>query len=146
MIIPGKSRGRLFAGYARSPHLAVGVWGEMVAEKALRRKGYRTLGRRVRIGARDEIDLVMEYDNTLIFVEVKTRANENYGQPATAIGKRKRHALARAAQRYLLHLKESPVFYRFDVVEVTGSPQSPAPPAVNHIESALVVSKAPFPL
>ncbi len=128
------------------PHLAVGVWGESVAEAELRGKGYRTVSRRVRIGRRDEIDLVMQAGDLLVFVEVKTRANEDFGRPAQAIKQRKRHALSRAARHYLQRLRKRPRYYRFDVVEVIGSPGNPEPPVVRHIEAALEISNAPFPL
>ncbi len=127
-------------------HLAVGVWGESVAEAELQNKGYRTVSRRVRIGPRDEIDLVMQTGVTLVFVEVKTRANEDFGRPAQAVKQRKRHALARAARHYLQRLRTRPQYYRFDVVEVIGSPENPQAPVVRHIEAAFTISNAPFPL
>ena len=127
-------------------HLTVGAWGESVAEAVLRDKGYRTLGRRVRIAPHDELDLVMQTGETLVFVEVKTRANEDFGRPAQAIKPRKRHALARAARHYIQRLKTRPRYYRFDVVEVVGSPENPKPDTVRHIEAAFTISNAPFPL
>ena len=129
-----------------SPHLRVGLWGERVAETGLNAKGYRTLGRRVRIGRHDEIDLVMQCGDVLVFVEVKTPSNEDFGRPAQAIKQRKRIALSRAARHYLRRLKYRPRYYRFDVVEVIGSPDHRDAPVVRHIEAALQVSNAPFPL
>ena len=48
-------------------HLDTGLWGERVAAKALRKKGYRILGCRVRVGTRDEIDVVARDGKTLVF-------------------------------------------------------------------------------
>lgn len=112
-----------------------GLWGENSAAKHLQAKGYRIIGRRVRVGARDEIDLVARHANTLVFVEVKTRAAENYGRPLAAVNRLKRRHLARAAVRYLKGLKCRPAAFRFDVVEVIGRCGGPAP-VIRHIEQA----------
>ena len=119
-------------------HLETGRWGEREAERHLRGKGCRILGRRVRVGTRDELDLVARDGDTLVFVEVKTRGGERYGAPRTAVDSRKRHALSRAAVRYLGALKYPAVCYRFDVVEVIGSP-SDGVEAIRHIESAFTL-------
>lgn len=121
---------------ARAEHLRTGLWGENTAADFLRRKGYRVLGRRVKIGRRDEIDLVMSYKGVLIFVEVKTRRAEKYGRPLDAVNKAKRFALSRAAVRYLKRLHDPRVLFRFDVVEVVGSEHDPIPPVVRHVENA----------
>lgn len=62
-------------------NLETGEWGEKQAERMLKRKGYRILGRRVRVGTRDEIDLVARDGATLVFVEVKTRKSEDLAGP-----------------------------------------------------------------
>ncbi len=115
-------------------HLATGRWGEEIAERTLRDKGYRTVGRRVAVG-RDELDLVMRSGATLVFVEVKTRADVAFGRPAEAVDRHKRRKLSRAAVRYLMNLREKPEYFRFDVVEVIGRAED-AEPRVEHIENA----------
>lgn len=119
---------------AEPAHLAAGRWGEEEAERYLRRKGYRPVGRRVRVG-RDELDLLMRADAVLVFVEVKTRADESFGRPISAVDQAKRRTLSRAAVRYLMELREKPEYIRFDVVEVVGRPEGP-PPRIVHIENA----------
>lgn len=119
----------------KAKHLRTGEWGELHAEKALKRKRYRILGRRVRVGTRDEIDLVARHGNVLVFVEVKTRAVENFGRPVDAVDRKKRHSLSRAAVRYLKSLRRPDVCFRFDVVEVIGTQDGP-PPEIRHIENA----------
>ena len=86
-------------------NLAAGLWGEEQAAKFLEGRGYRILGRRVRVGRRDEIDLVARAGETLVFVEVKTRRGEDFGRPAEAVDRDKRRALSRAAIRYLRRLR-----------------------------------------
>jgi putative endonuclease len=120
---------------ASASKLETGIWGEQVAGAALEKKGYKILGRRVKI-KRDELDLVTRSpDGVLVFVEVKTRATEDFGRPFDAIDQRKRRALSRAAWRYLLKLRPRPEYFRFDVVEVIGSTSGP-PPLIRHIENA----------
>ena len=114
-----------------------GAWGEQVAADFLEERGYRILGRNVRFGSRCELDLVARSPapETLVFVEVKTRRNEEFGRPASAVDRAKRRALGRAAVRYLRRVKAKPARIRFDVVEVVGAPGGP-PPVVRHVESA----------
>ena len=118
-----------------SDHLATGKWGEKQAERALRRKGLRILGRRVKVGRRDEIDLVARDGKTLVFVEVKTRSAEVFGRPLAAVDRAKRHALSRAAVHYLRGIGFPQVYIRFDVVEVVGD-QAGEDPDIRHIEDA----------
>lgn len=116
----------------------IGLWGEKEAGRFLESKGYKILGRRVRIGDRDELDLVARDGEILVFVEVKTRGGEAFGRPAVAVDKAKRHTLSRAAVRYLKKLHNPRVHFRFDVVEVTGTMDGGAP-RINHIENAFLL-------
>ena len=105
-----------------------GEWGERKAEEYLRSeremgdRRLRTIGRRVRVG-RDEIDLVMAPADPrrrpmVVFVEVKTRTTDAFGGGLAAVDRRKRHALCRAAARYMRGRPAAP--FRIDVVEVIG--------------------------
>jgi putative endonuclease len=121
-------------------HLRTGLWGEAQAQRFLAAKGYKILGRRVRIGLRDEIDMVARDGATLVFVEVKTKKTESYGRPFAAVDRAKRKAQSRAAVRYLKRLKCPPVCFRFDVVEVVGQEGDPAP-LLRHIENAFPLDR-----
>lgn len=112
-----------------------GEWGERRAERHLRGKGYRIVGRRVRVGMRDELDLVARDGKTLVFVEVKTRARETFGRPSSSVDRKKRHVLSRGAVRYLKKLRTPGVPFRFDIVEVVGVPGD-RDPEIRHIENA----------
>lgn len=114
-----------------------GVWGEQLAADFLTKRGYQILGRNVRFGSRCELDLVARSPapDTLVFVEVKTRRNEEFGRPLSAVNRGKRRALGRAAMRYLHRVKTKPAHIRFDVVEVVGVPGCENP-VVRHIENA----------
>ncbi len=82
-------------------HLRAGRWGERQARRMLAAKGYRILGRRVRVGRRGELDIVARNGDTLVFVEVKTRRNEDFGRPIDAVDRAKQRRLSRAALGYL---------------------------------------------
>ena len=60
-----------------------GELGERIAERWLRRQGWRVVQRRFRSGHRD-IDLVVEREGTVAFVEVKARRGREFGDPVEA--------------------------------------------------------------
>jgi putative endonuclease len=65
-----------------------------------------------------EIDLILrEPDGTLVFVEVRERANARHGGAAASIGAAKRASLVLTARHYLLRFATSPAC-RFDVVAI----------------------------
>jgi putative endonuclease len=101
-----------------------GEWGEREAERLLSENGMKVIGRRVRFGPREELDLVAREGDTLVFVEVKTRKNETFGAPVRAVDREKRKALSRAAVHYLRRVGYPPVYLRFDVVAVVGNPET----------------------
>ena len=128
----------LFKKSPEAPHLKTGRWGEKQAERFLKKAGYHVLGRRVRVGRHDEIDLIMRQKDVLVFVEVKTRKNETYGRPAAAVNREKRRKLSRAAVGFLQKRKIRPPYIRFDIIEVIGQP-SEGSPEICHIENAFTL-------
>lgn len=101
--------------------LTVGRLGEDAAAAYYEKQGYWVAGRNLRFSHR-ELDLVMENDVSLVFVEVKTRKQalgepSPFGRPAMAVGREKKRNTVLAAQAYLrAHpTKKQP---RIDVVEV----------------------------
>lgn len=112
-------------------HNDLGMLGEDLAADYLRRKGYVLVERNWRSGHR-EIDIVARQGDTLVFVEVKARANLLYGNPEDAVGRRKMHLLVMAADAYL-RCNALDCEVRFDVITVTGSVQKPY---IRHYEHA----------
>lgn len=100
-------------------HLRTGRRGEDAAETFLKSAGFKIIARNVRVRC-DEIDLIVKQGDALIFVEVKTRSNENFGRPIVAVNQVKRHKLSRAAIHFLKKHKLRPPYIRFDVIEVIG--------------------------
>ena len=114
--------------------IVTGKTGEGIASGFLTQNGYQILDVNYRcpIG---EIDIVAREKGELVFVEVKTRKSEQFGRPASAVRRGKRHAQSRAAMRYIARLREKPPTLRFDVVEVVGEPGG-EPPVVRHLANA----------
>jgi putative endonuclease len=132
--------GRALGRTAMPIHLATGRWGERQAGRWLERSGYRILGRRVRMGRRGELDIVARHGNCLVFVEVKTRRNEDFVRPAAAVDRAKRRNLRRAASHYMARLNQPPDTFRFDVLEVIGRPGDRRP-TVRHIRNAFTMDR-----
>ncbi|WP_372846463.1 YraN family protein [Pontiella sp.] len=133
--------GKLRKASTEPAHLKSGRWGEALAVRLLKSKGWKIVGERVRAGKHDEIDIVAGDGNTLVFVEVKTRKNETYGRPIAAVNAEKKKRLSRAAVAYLKKNKLRPDHFRFDVVEVVGQPGA-ASPEIRHIENAFPLDSA----
>jgi putative endonuclease len=100
-------------------HLRDARRGEDLAYEYLCRLGYRIVARNFRARAgKGEIDLVGWDGDRLAFVEVKTRASEEYGAPDRAVGSDKRRFLVRTANEYARRANADPACMRFDVVSV----------------------------
>jgi len=68
-----------------------------------------------------EIDIVMDDDGVLVFVEVRYRSRPDFGGALESIDKRKQYRLRRTAELYLQHHPEYSAWpCRFDVVSITG--------------------------
>jgi len=100
----------------RRPQL--GHRGEKCAEKFLRRRKYRIVTRNYRCPL-GEIDLIALDDSTVVFVEVKTRADRYHGDPQDAVTPEKQRRLTRAAEAFLKHTSSQDRACRFDVITVT---------------------------
>src|SRR5678815_5838634 len=80
-------------------HLQRGRLGERAARAHLQRLGLKYLVANFRSG-RGEIDLIFRDADCLVFVEVKTRSNEEWTRPAAAIDAERRRRLTRCALDY----------------------------------------------
>lgn len=109
-----------------------GELGERIAERWLRRKGWRVMQRRFRTGHRD-IDLVIEQDGVVAFVEVKARRGDRFGDPVEAVNWRKQKELGRSARVWIARHGRVREAYRFDVVGVLLDGQRVR---VRHVEDA----------
>ena len=95
----------------------IGDTHELQAKTFLESKGYYFLTQNYRCG-RNEIDLIFEFEKTLIFVEVKFRKNNKYGNPEDFVTEAKLNRIMEASQGYILENNWSGDI-RYDVVAIT---------------------------
>jgi putative endonuclease len=109
----------------------LGQKGEDLAADHLEKAGYKILFRNWKWG-KNEIDIIAENKDFVVFVEVKTRNNDFQMHPVTAVNKAKQKSIIWAANGYLQKYyidKEG----RFDIITVIKSADSFK---IDHIEGA----------
>ena len=109
-----------------------GKWGEEKACEYLTSLNYNIVDRNFEC-TQGEIDIVA-FDNEkkeLVFIEVKTRTNYNYGSPIDAVNLPKQKHIYWAAQYYVYLHKIKNTFLRFDVIEVYAKGEHVK---INHIK------------
>ncbi len=116
----------------------LGDFGEYVAADFLEAKGYRVLERNFYVKG-DEIDIIAENRECLVFVEVKTRSNSRFGTPVESVGFRKQQHMLAAARAYLYRHSTSKEI-RFDVMEVYANLTDGTPSLmhIHHIENIIM--------
>lgn len=99
----------------------IGRLGEDAVAARYAEMGFSVVARNLHV-AHNEIDLILQSETHLVFVEVKTRhampgVPSRYGRPAAAIDKAKRTRMRKAAEDYL-RKNPTPLQPRIDVAEV----------------------------
>lgn len=107
--------------------------GEDIAVDFLQNKGFEIIERNYHFG-HGEIDIVAKDKDTLVFIEVKTRKNLEFGPPELAITKNKQRQVKKMAELYLYDKKISNQKCRIDVIAILLIQN--LPPKINHIENA----------
>ncbi len=95
----------------------VGSFGEGLASEYLLKKGYRIIGRNIKISYQ-EIDIIANIKNKTVFVEVKTRTGDMAGFAEEAINRKKVKNLKKAIGSYVYLKKLNIDNARFDVIIV----------------------------
>ena len=95
----------------------LGRTGEEIACAYLREKRYTIVARGFRM-FRGEIDIIAWDGPTLVFVEVKARADESFGRPEESVTPGKQRQIRKIARGYLLENPAGDVACRFDVVAI----------------------------
>ena len=111
----------------------IGKAGEEVAIQFLRKKGHKILFQNWR-SKHLEVDIISKLENGLVFTEVKTRSNLDFGEPHHFVTKAKQNNLIRAANAYCFE-KDYFGEIRFDIVSIYNSKQNKLDNVV-HIEDA----------
>ncbi|MCD4670372.1 MAG: YraN family protein [Actinomycetia bacterium] len=96
----------------------IGTLGEAVAESYLKEKGYQILQKNYSV-VTGEIDIIAEKDDTVVFVEVKTRTTQQYGRPEESINNVKVNRIRKVAQYFLKRYDYTQDHdIRFDIVSI----------------------------
>ena len=98
-----------------------GKLGEEIAKKFLEDQGYKILEMNWRFDHK-EIDIIALKDEEVVFVEVKSRKNTNFGRPEEAVDDKKQNFLIEAAEAYLEN-NEINLNARFDVISIINNSQ-----------------------
>ena len=124
-------RGKFF--HQPTHKIKLGRQGEKLARKFLKKQGYRLLRSNYNT-TRGEIDLIMRDDNTIVFVEVKTRRSEKFATAESAVNYRKQKHLIAAARKFINTYRFNDHPCRFDVVAVV-SPEN-GKTTIRHYQNA----------
>ena len=110
-----------------------GIIGEKIAQDYLKNEGYKIIETNF-YTRKGEIDIIAQKGKCIIFVEIKTRNNLEYGTPAMAVNSIKKMHIKNSAKIYIHTNKLYGWSVRFDVIEViiqNGKCQ------INHIENIM---------
>ena len=95
----------------------VGKLGEKLAQKFLKKKGYRIRETNFRCRS-GEIDIVAQQKDYLVFVEVRTRSSLDFGSPEESITRSKKEKLIASALTYISTHQGLPSSWHIDVVAI----------------------------
>jgi putative endonuclease len=100
--------------------IEVGASGEDRAVAHLVRAGFRIVERnyRCKLG---ELDVIARDGGVLVFVEVRSRRSNEFGNALDAVSAHKRKKVTRVAMSYIAYRRPRFVEARFDVVAITGA-------------------------
>ena len=107
--------------------------GEKLALKHLKKQGYRYITSNFAT-AQGEIDLIMQQDEAIVFVEVKTRREESFATGQEAVNYHKQKHIEAVARQFIHqhNLYDSPC--RFDVVVIVANETNKW--VIRHFENA----------
>ncbi len=97
--------------------IRTGKAGEEIAIHHLQKLGYQIVERNYRCPL-GEIDIVATDKDTIVFVEVKCRKTEAFGDPELAVGKAKQKKISLVSLYYMEQRHHPPGNARFDVVAI----------------------------
>lgn len=112
--------------------VSFGKIGEDIASRFLQKCGYSIIEKNY-TGAGAEIDIIAVTDDTVVFVEVKRRLNEDFGSPACAVNRKKQKQLVKAARCFQREYNMYDSHFRFDVIAIIGDDD------ISHYEGAFVL-------
>ncbi len=108
-----------------------GRQGENIARDYLEKLGYKIIEQNWHYSKNAEIDIIAVDNNTLVFVEVKTRTNLNYGHPFEAITQNKINKIYTAISGYFNNCEKRYKSFRLDGIAIIGLNN----PKIEHIKN-----------
>ena len=117
-----------------SKNKELGFDGEKIATDFLKSKGYKIIENNYRY-RRAEIDIIAENEGILVFVEVKTRSNYNYGEPEHAVDEHKAVKIREAAENYIFS-NDWKNNIRFDIISIKKNDYEST--EITHFEDAII--------
>jgi putative endonuclease len=119
----------------------LGRYGEELTCRYLTYYGFVILARNYRIRG-GEIDIIANFNDLIVFVEVKTRhvtTESNYGSALEAVNFRKREHIIKTAKKWIYaNFKYSKCNFRFDVSEIQVDKRNKY--KINYLKSAFLLS------
>ncbi|MEK7070560.1 MAG: YraN family protein [Patescibacteria group bacterium] len=103
-----------------NPRQSLGIYGETLAEEYLLKHNFKILSKRFR-NRTGEIDIIAEKQNTVHFIEIKTRVGINKGKPYEAVNKHKLRRMQQVAYFFLLQNKKTGYKLSLDVFSIVLS-------------------------
>jgi len=94
----------------------LGLKGEQLAADYLKKEGCIILFRNYKTPY-GEVDIIVKDNDTVVFVEVKTRTNTSFGHPFEAVDFKKQERLKRIALFYIKSINRQPKV-RFDIISI----------------------------
>ena len=111
--------------------IETGDLGENLAADFLISRGFKIVERKYR-SRHAEIDLIVQRADWMVFVEVKTRSSNAWGEPESFVSNEKRRLIYKAAEDYIFRVNWQGNI-QFDVVSVKLC----VPPEIVHFEDAI---------
>ena len=112
--------------------ISLGKYGEDLATEYLEKKGFQIIVRNYRQKT-GEVDIIARDEETLVFIEVKTRSSLLFGQPFEAVTAAKQKQLNRIALDYISRNKIKDQAARFDVISILIEKNKQ--PKINHLQN-----------
>lgn len=112
-------------------HNDLGNYGEQLAVEYLAKKGFKILAKNW-VFQHKEIDIIAKKSPYIVFVEVKTRRTNYFGEPFTFVDRKKQNFIIKAANEYIIK-NDVNEEARFDIVSVLYNERGKD---IKHIEDA----------
>lgn len=114
-------------------HYDLGITGEKLAIDYLIKKGYKIIEKNYRF-QKAEVDIIVQKEDTLVCVEVKTRSSNYFGDPQDFVDAKKIKLLVKAMDYYVVS-KDLDVEVRFDIIAII---KNNSKTEIKHIKDAFL--------